>query len=85
MSSARKKIYNPKAQTYNVKPSEDCNCWKINIVGGELKAQFYGRVEPQKVYRCPVAAANRILAGAVYVCVHHTVAQEAIRILENGT
>lgn len=59
-------------------------CWKINYLGGELKAQFYGRVEPQKVYRCPVAAAGRILAGAVYVCVHYSVAEEAVRILENG-
>ena len=80
----RKRIYNPKAETYNLKPSEDTLCWKINYIGGELKAQFYGRVESGNVYRCPVAAANRILSGAAYVCVHHTVVEEAIRILKNG-
>ena len=59
-------------------------CWKLNYVGGELKAVFYGRVEPNKIYRCPVAAARRILAGAAFVCVHHSVAEQAIRILEDG-
>ena len=63
-------------------PSSDQLCWKVNWIGGELKAQFYGRVEPTKIYRCPIKAAKRLLAGAAYVCVHVSVIDEALRLID---